>query len=292
MRIACAAVAALLAVFAGTPARATPFVASSAYVLSADLTYRGVTTDIHPVGRVSGAAPPAYDKSRKIGAFDETIELNPASFLAPTLQIDAGNAKTHAASAGIGIDAVSASGSARIGSIGLSLTSGRLFPQPLSASVASFLDLSVSAKNIRSSADWSEVFPNRAFATGDASFGSLVLGGTLVGGVLRYSGDAAPNTVIFSTPTVTVTLDKQFETELISCSLDCRITPYSITTEAIDISLDNALVFGQRISGDIVIGQSYADPPAPVAEPGALALILLGVAGTIGLRRRTTHALG
>jgi hypothetical protein len=256
-------------------------------LLSVDLTYRGVTTIVHPVGRISGAGSPPYRKTDKIAGFDEALRLNPVSLFGASVQIDAKKATTVASARRIGTKGASATGSAHIGSIGLSLTSGALFPTPL-FSIADLIDLSVTAKNVRSDADYSIASGSgRVSATGDASFGSLVLSGALVGGRRSFSGDAAPNTVIFSTSTVTVTLDKKFETELISCSLDCRLTPYSITTEAIDISLDNARVFGQRISGDIVIGQSYADPPAPVAEPAALVLIMLGVAATPGMRHRT-----
>ena len=52
--------------------------------------------------------------------------------------------------------------------------------------------------------------PNRGFVAGDASFGSLTISGSLVGfKTLKFSGDAAANTVLFHSSTVTITLDKR-----------------------------------------------------------------------------------
>ncbi|MDQ2803634.1 MAG: hypothetical protein M3Y41_13500, partial [Pseudomonadota bacterium] len=55
---------------------------------------------------------------------------------------------------------------------------------------------------------------------------------------------------------VTVTLDKQL------------VTSTGVTTEAIDIGLNNAQVFGTTVSGDLVIGQSHADLPGAVQSGG------------------------
>jgi hypothetical protein len=99
---------------------------------------------------------------------------------------------------------------------------------------------------------------NRSSVTGNASFGSLNLSGALLGKTLTFSGDAAPNTVLFSSPTVTVTLDRQTVSDLISSGLTKTLTPVGITTQAIDISLHDATLFGRSVSGDITIGQASA----------------------------------
>lgn len=296
MRIALTAAAIALSamVWTGEAAWATPVAASSAYGFSADLTFRGITTILHPVGRVAGQAPPAYNDSRKIKNRDETIRLNPVTIVAPMLQFDAQNIRTDAASAGI----ASASGSAKIGSIGVSLASYLFPPIPVAAlpnqPLPGFVGLSLTAKDIQSSSSYSGLSDlAHGFLSGDASFGSLTLSGALIGGTLTFSGNAAPNTVVFSTPTVTVTLDRQIVSNLISCSLVCTPTPTSIMTDAIDISLHDAMVFGRMMSGNIVIGQSFADPvPVPAAEPGALSLLMIGIAGAVGLRLRAVRAAG
>lgn len=83
----------------------------------------------------------------------------------------------------------------------------------------------------------------------------------MIGKELTFSGEAAANTVLFSSPTVDVTLDKQTFADLISCGPKCTTTPVSITTDAIDISLHNAPLFGRTVSGDIVIGETSANFP-------------------------------
>jgi hypothetical protein len=121
------------------------------------------------------------------------------------------------------------------------------------------LGLSVSASQIHASASYSHIYgANSNFVTGGASFGSLTLGGALIGKDLTFSGSTAPNTVLFSSPSVTVTLDRQTVADLISGGLDKTTTPVGITTQAIDISLHNASLFGRTVSDDITIGQSFA----------------------------------
>ena len=90
-------------------------------------------------------------------------------------------------------------------------------PPPLG--LVGILGLSLSATDIRSQADFSVVFPNREFATGSASFGSLILTGALIGTTLTFSGDAPANTVLFSNQTTTVTLDQQSVANLTSCTV-------------------------------------------------------------------------
>jgi hypothetical protein len=146
-------------------------------------------------------------------------------------------------------------GTADIGSADFVLTDN---PQLLRG-VLGLLGLSVSASHVHATAEYAHVYGvDRSFVTGDASFGSLSLGGALIGKALTFSGDAAPNTVLFSSPTVTVTLDRQTVSDLISNGLTKTLTPAGIVTQAIDISLHGATLFGKSVSGDIIIGQASA----------------------------------
>jgi len=235
---------------------------SSADALAADLAFGGTTTQVGPVAPVSGHAPPAYDDTSHINHLHTTVELKPGSLLHPTLRFDENGIDTDAYSSGIGVDSVSSHAQANIGSDMFLLTDN---PSPLA--IAAVLGLSLSATGIHASADFSRVFgPGRNFVAGDASFGSLTIGGSLLGRTLSFSGNAAPNTVLFSSPTITVTLDRQIVTDLLSIGPTLRVTPMGITTEAIDISLHNASFLGTHISGDIVIGEASAGT-APVLVP-------------------------
>ena len=125
------------------------------------------------------------------------------------------------------------------------------------------LGLSVSATFIHSKSSASYVFgPNQGFLAGDASFGSLTIGGSLIGGeTLTFSGDVAANTVLFRSSTVTITLDKQTLSDFLPPVTTAAVPPVSpnrITTDALDIQLNKASVGGQTITGDIRLGESSA----------------------------------
>ena len=228
---------------------------SSANALTADLTFGTRTIQVGPLAPVSGTAPPAYDPTKNIRHWQTTVNLQPGSPLRPTVQFQEGNVKTNAASSGIGIDSESASAQVNIGSSTFLLTDNPSAP----LGIAGILGLSFSATGIQASASFSHVFgSSQNFVTGDASFGSLTISGALIGKTLTFSGDAAPNTVLFSSPTVTITLDKQVVTDLITTGSPSNVTPVGITTEAIDISFHNASFLGTHLSGDIIIGLAAA----------------------------------
>ncbi len=141
------------------------------------------------------------------------------------MNIQASGIGTEAVSRGMGINSISASGTTDIGSADFVLTDNPLVPR----GVLGLLGMSVSASHIHATAAYSHVFGvDKSFVTSDASFGSLSLGGALIGKSLTFSGDAAPNTVLFSSPTVTVALDRQTVADLISNGLTKTLTPTGV----------------------------------------------------------------
>lgn len=242
-------------------------VQSSADSLSASLQVGNSVTSVGPVGEVAGNAPPAFHQTRKIGAFDHIYDLNPPLLLGPTLTIDAADLVNNATSAGIGIDTLGADATADISSATISLT------DPLLAT-PSLLGLSASATFVHSESSASYVFgPDQGFLAGDASFGSLTISGSLVGfKTLTFSGDAKANTVLFHSATVTITLDKQTLSDFLppvasGAGPTPAVLPNRITTDALDIHLNNAPLFGQTITGDIRLGETSATffhSPIPV----------------------------
>jgi len=233
------------------PAASAAF--SSANAFAARLTFGGTKTSFGSLARVSGSASP-YDKTKHVHHLHKVLDLDPGSPFNPTLQLDEAGIQTNATSDGFGIDFISSRADAHIGS------SNFVLPDyPFPPGIIELLGMAFSATDINSSADFSHVFgSSQSFVTGGASFGSLSIGGSLIGRTLKFSGDAAPNTVLYSSATVTVTLDKQIVTDLISIGPTPAVTPFSITTEAVDISLHNASFRGTRVSGDIIIGQASA----------------------------------
>jgi len=210
-----------------------------------------------PVAEVSGAAPPAFHHTSSASVVDHTYNLDPSSFLDPTLHIDATRIFSIASSRGIGIDNISTQATSNIGSANFLLTDNP-------PDIVSILGLSVSATFVHSESDASYVFgANRGVLSGDASFGSLTISGALIGKMRAFSGDAAANTVFYKSPTVTITLDKQTLSDFLPPSASGSVGPNQITTDALDIHLNNAHLFGRAISGDITFGVTSASlfPP-------------------------------
>jgi hypothetical protein len=232
-------------------------VLSSADGLIGSLDVGNTQTSFGPVGEVSGAAPPAFHHTAGVVVFDHTYNLDPSNFLHPTLHIDATKIVNTVSSPGSGIDNISTQATSSIGSANFLLTDNP-------PDIVSILGLSVSATFVHSESNASYVFgPNRGFLSGDASFGSLTISGSLIGKILTFSGDAAANTVFYKSPTVTITLDKQTLSDFLPPSASGPVGPNQITTDALDIHLNNAHLFGRAISGDITLGVTSASlfPP-------------------------------
>src|SRR5271157_2418517 len=231
----------------------TALVSSSADSFAGNLDADGFTTAIGPFALVSGAAPPAYDDTSRIGSFDGTYDLTSAEANTLSLTMQATHMVNTAESPGIGVDEIGASGAADLGSASFVLADS---PGPMLP--LSILGLSVEATGIHSGSDSSFVFgPNEGSLAGDASFHSLTVAGALVGGkTLTFSGDAKANTVLYKSSTVTITLDDQHL--LLPPAATGGIIGPTIITDAIDIQLNHATFAGQTITGDFDIGQSSA----------------------------------
>ncbi len=240
-------------------------VSSSANSFGGSLDADGFTTTIDPFAPVSGSAPPAYDDTSRIALFDHIYDLTPAEANTLSLMMQATDMVNTAKSPGIGVDEIGASGAADLGSASFVLADTPGPTQPLSK-----LGLSVKATGIHSGADSSFVFgPNEGSLGGDASFDSLTVTGKLVGDkTLMFSGDAAKNTVLYKSATVTITLDDQHL--LLPPAASSGIIGPTIATDAIDIQLNHAKFAGQTITGNFDIGQSAASyalmPPQALAH--------------------------
>jgi hypothetical protein len=127
------------------------------------------------------------------------------------------------------------------------------------SSTLSLLGLSASATLIHSESDASYVLgPDRGSPSGDASFGSLTIGGTLIGKTLTFTGHATANAVLYHSSTVTITLDRQVLSDFLPPSAGAAVQSNRITTDAVSIFLHDAPVFGKTISGSITLGETSA----------------------------------
>lgn len=229
----------------------TDLVSSSADSFSGMLDADGFPTAIDPFAEALGSGPPAYDVTNKFSSFDKTFDLTPGESNDLSLEMQATHMVNSADSAGICVDEIGASGRADLGTANFLLTDN---PLP----TLSVLGLSVEATGVHSDSYSSLVFgSNEGFLGGDAGFKSLTVSGALVGGkTLTFSGDAAPDMVLYKSSTVTITLDSQ--TLLLPPAAASGMIGPSITTDAIDIRFNDAKFGGHTISGDFAIGQSSA----------------------------------
>jgi hypothetical protein len=225
------------------------------------------TTSFGPVGAVEGAAPPADTQTNKIASLDQTYKLDPAAPAHATLGLAAKNLGDTVTSPGIGVDNVGLQSTSDIASASLDIVVNPL-------STLAMLGLSLTATLIHSDSNASYVFgANRGFLSGDASFGALSIGGALIGKTLTFAGDAAANTVLCKSPSVTITLDKQVLSDFLPPLPPVNPggpmvpvlgpqpvidLPNRLTTDAIDIQLNSTTLFGTTYSGDITLGQTSA----------------------------------
>ena len=266
----------------------TSGVSSSAYGVEASFVSGKVTSGFGPVAAVTGSGSKGYKKTTTLSSAVQGAAIGTPGLGAPYLFGAETGLQSHAISGGFGVDTISAAADAEIATAGFTLLR---FPAPTVQLAAPFL--SVSATGVASSASWGEVVPSFITTSSSASFDSLSISGSLLGNhTLSFSGTATADDVIYNHNGVTVTLDQKLVAGAISCIVPagCSFTPTSVTTEALDIHLQAVNVGGRIVTGDIILGQSYADPPPALPAPPGLAAMLAGLAGLAWARRRRPAA--
>jgi hypothetical protein len=246
----------------------------------------GVTSGFGPVTDASGSGSQGYNVTATAWSANQTVLIgvsNPAYPFGsggPTLYASESTLTSDASGGSTGTT-VSAHGFSDVVSTSFTLVGFAPSSQtlPWTGNYEHVAYLTVSATNVTSTANWSEVLPSAVSASGGATFGYLTIGGSLVNyGTLNFQGAAPANDVLYNQNGVTITLDQQ-----------TKASPYSIATDALDIQLVNANLGDRTVTGNFIVGQTFADPfPAPA--PSGLVAMLTGL-GTLGwLRRRRSVA--
>ena len=232
---------------------------SSAFGLQAKFTTKGLTTGLGPIAAVNGSAPPGYSKSTTITGFQQIVPLVAETGPVPSLFASFTSIKSHAASAGIGIDSLSAEGDVVVKGLDVSLMLNPPPPADAKTPIEPQPYLNISVKSIQSNANLNVVFPQPGYTTTSATFSGLEINGMLLDGqTIKFTGAVPNNTVLFQSPTVTITLNSQLVAGLISCTPKCTFSPVSVTGSAINVELNKATIDGKIVSGNITIGQSQA----------------------------------
>ena len=252
----------LLSGFFMAPVTAASSTASSATALSAHINSAGIATGSGSIAYLQNNAPP-YNQTKALPQVSKSVAFMPV-YPTPTISVSASGLKSHIASNGLQIDSTSAEADVTINSATITLAlnppppKNALMPMP-----QSFLTISVNKVNTASS--FNQVFPSFITPTGSTSIGSLVLSGSLLNSSvpIEFKGNPSVNYVLFENQNVMVTLNRQMIAALVSCNMvpgggGCQTIPSSISTAAIDIVLNNALIAGQSVSGEIIIGNTTA----------------------------------
>ena len=224
----------------------------SALGLSAGFTTDGVSTTLGPVNAVDNGAGRTYDKAKNIGSYSRQLVLTAnGGSPPPTLTVDTMAEKSRV-KGGFGVDIDFASGTASVSSINLKLAP---YTPPNSDVVAApYLQITATKVSEAASYNLVAIVPSRTAVSATGTIDTLTITGPLVGGkTLKYSGSPKESTVLYQSPTVTITLNQKITTALISCMPKCVFTPYSVNATGIDVTLNNAKLGKHTVSGDIFI---------------------------------------
>jgi hypothetical protein len=226
---------------------------ASATVLSASFTTDGVNTVLDPVNRILSGPGSTYDKTLKMGVYHKELNLSADGAIRPTLTVNAAGGSSHVKGA-FGVDTISAEGQAAVGGLRV-LLAAHVLPDVVQPAPY----LQIMATRVQEAANYNFVAPSFTTVSGTSQFNALTITGSLVGGkTLKVTGAEKPNTVLYQSATVTITLNKKIETALISCTPKCVVTPYSVSTAGIDVALNRAKLSGHTVSGNITIAGGSA----------------------------------
>jgi hypothetical protein len=230
---------------------------STAAGIDAQFQSGGVGTTFGPIAAVAGPPSGKYDASVSTPLVSGRVALaaeNPT----PSFYVSATSVKSHVSGSGVAVDFRDSEGDEQLATANLSLN---LYPPPPAAAglPTPYPPLMITASEVVSTAEFSVVYPATAIAMGATHFGVLTLSGPLVGGkVLKFHGQVAPNTIAYQSPAVTITLNRQIKAGIISCVPVCTFTPVGIAVTAVDVQLNNAEVYGAKVSGEIRLGHATA----------------------------------
>ncbi len=245
---------------ASDPAAAQQGPQSTAVAIAASFRAQGLATQLQPVAAVSGAMSRTYDSTQTVPSVSESLAIAPGD-PTPTLFVSGEGLTSHTSSVLNTARSRTSLGGSMLANARLILTGD----QPPSGAIgATTPALLIATRELVSSANFNTGATTHSLAIGLMSVGRLSISGHLVGDrVLRYSGSVAQNTVIFRSPELTITLNRQFESGTTACDDDCVEAPLSngvgaIRIVAIDVQLHDAIVGRSKVSGEIRVNQATA----------------------------------
>jgi hypothetical protein len=251
--VAAAALAAAAPAFAANP------VSSSAYALYAKVASQGTGTSLPPVAAVAGTSVAKFDKRANVPYVSEALGLVSAGKLIGEVTVTAAGVLTHASSSGAAGATVTAEADTSIGSLQMVI---ELLPPPGSTQPPGAPLMTLSASKLVTALSDTRTLPWVGALTGTASFGSLIIGGSLFGATpLSFSGAAPANTVLYDDRYITVTLNKQLVTGTVDCTPECQFIPASMDADGLSVYINGAKVQGTSFFADLLVGNAAVQIP-------------------------------
>jgi hypothetical protein len=254
------AAAGLGALGAASPASAGTAPSSTAYGISAVMQSQGTLTQIPPVARVAGNGLKAYTHTTSQPLFSESLGVVSASNMVGSLAVVTSGITSHVSGTGTAGATVQAEADGSTASVDVTLS---LVPPPGSTQPPAAPLLSLSATDVTSQVTDTRTLPSVGQQAGTASFGTLSLSGSMVGSqTLTFSGAAPANTVLYSDPNMTVTLNEQTVSGVIDCSPICQFVPKMMIGDALIVQMFQKPAIGNAsLTGELVVGQNVAGVP-------------------------------
>jgi hypothetical protein len=254
LRVAASALALAAGAAATAPAMAQTVPSNTAFALTGSLSSQGTATSIARVGRTAGSGTSPYAYRASVPMFSEALGLVSNGNLIGEMAVVLSGASAHVSSNGVGGATVRAEADVSIASVNVTLSL-----MPTAANPAPTPLLSMSATDLATGSTDAQMLPFPGATSGVANFGTFTLSGSLVGGqTLTFSGSAAPNTVVYDDPNLTVTLNHQMQTGEIVCTPTCLFIPSALTSTAIAVEMHKEIIAGKPANGNLLIGQTEA----------------------------------
>jgi len=246
------AITGTLTVSAVDPVTAGSLDASMADALSGRFVADGDLTILPAVAPTQGSAPPSYNYKEALPDYVNVLDI--AHKLAPPAALYAHltGVWDHVMGGEFGVDSHVSEGDTSIA------TAALMFNLNPTAPPAGSVPLLISATGVHANAIYS-VVRRSTLVSGTASFGELIITGSLLGGMtLTYSGTPPANYILFSNAEVSITLNEQVATTA-TCTVDqeCTVTD-GIQVVAVHVALTNADIAGRIVSGDFFLGEAQA----------------------------------
>ena len=260
-------------------------VSSSAYGLDAKVNVLGATVEVGPLAQSGGSAPPAYNSEAQVASVDQTLALGAVAGLAVSEGLQTGLITSSASSPFVGTAPATSTATATVNGLALSLAT-KLGGFP----AASLLSLGADTISSTTSFDGSALTTQSGIEglKGNSTISGLTLSLAGVGQTLGVS-TAANFEVLNILNVIKIVSNEQILTEgAIEVVNGHSFQTFTLTTNALHVSLLPNVLNGNLVSSDIIVSSSTASFTRAIPEASTWAMMIIGFGG-VGFSLRSSN---